>query len=86
MVFRAACAMLPYEVVARREAHGSYLKRPTHVSKGHIFPRLVVEFFLKTKGRRWKSHELTCDDPLMIWSENAGNIALHHAGKPFRAG
>ena len=39
------CSMLPYEVVVRREAHGSYLKRKPHFSKGQLFPRLIVEFF-----------------------------------------
>ena len=78
------CAMLPYEVVVRREAHGSYLKRATHLAKGHIFPRLIVEFYLKTKGRRWKNHELTCDDPLMIWAAAAEKINLYHPGKPAR--
>ncbi len=47
--FAPKCEMLPYEVVVRREAHGSYLKRNPHVAKGHLFPRLIVEFFLKTK-------------------------------------
>src|SRR5438128_8937851 len=28
------CDMLPYEVVVRREAHGSYLKRNPHLAKG----------------------------------------------------
>ncbi len=78
------CAMLPYEVVARREAHGSYVKRTPHLPKGHIFPRLVVEFYLKTKGRRWKNHELPCDDPLMYWNPAAGKINLFHPGKPVR--
>jgi phosphoribosylaminoimidazole-succinocarboxamide synthase len=59
------CAMLPYEVVVRREAHGSYLKRSPHLQKGHVFPDLVVEFFLKTSGKKWKSHDLVCDDPYM---------------------
>src|SRR5450830_1856413 len=31
------CLMLPYEVVVRREAHGSYLKRNPHLSKGKPF-------------------------------------------------
>jgi len=46
--------MLPYEVVVRREAHGSYLKRNPHFSKGQLFPQLIVELFLKTKDKNWK--------------------------------
>ena len=38
------CDMLPYEVVVRREAHGSYLKRNPHLSKGQLFPQALVEF------------------------------------------
>ena len=45
------CTMLPYEVVVRREAHGSYLKRNPHFTKGQLFPKLIVEFFLKTRTR-----------------------------------
>src|SRR3989344_3021019 len=67
------CAMLPYEVVVRREAHGSYLKRAPHLAKGHIFPQLVLEFYLKTSGKKWKNHELVCDDPLMIY-DAAGTL------------
>lgn len=78
-----ACRMLPYEVVTRREAHGSFLKRAPHLKKGHLFPKLVVEFFLKTKDRRWNQHELTCDDPYMIWDEAAATISLFHPAKPF---
>ncbi|OGG45533.1 hypothetical protein A2673_00795 [Candidatus Kaiserbacteria bacterium RIFCSPHIGHO2_01_FULL_50_13] len=83
------CLMLPYEVVVRREAHGSYLKRNPHIEKGHLFPKLLIEFFLKTKDRRWKAHELVCDDPLMFYAEGAGEIALYnptepiHGQKPF---
>jgi phosphoribosylaminoimidazole carboxylase/phosphoribosylaminoimidazole-succinocarboxamide synthase len=76
------CRMLPYEVVVRREAHGSFLKRSPHLSKGHLFSRLVVEFFLKTKGRRWKEHELVCDDPLMTYTEGADAMNLYHPGTP----
>jgi phosphoribosylaminoimidazole carboxylase/phosphoribosylaminoimidazole-succinocarboxamide synthase len=76
------CRMLPYEVVVRREAHGSFLKRSPHLSKGQLFPRLVVEFFLKTKGRRWKEHELVCDDPLMTYADGAEVMHLFHPGTP----
>jgi len=76
------CRMLPYEVVVRREAHGSFLKRCPHLSKGQLFPRLIVEFFLKTKDRRWKQHELVCDDPLMTYSDGAEALLLFHPGTP----
>ena len=38
------CQMLPYEVVVRREAHGSFLKRNPHLSKGQLFSRALIEF------------------------------------------
>lgn len=77
------CQMLPYEVVVRREAHGSYLKRNPHVVKGQLFSQLLVEFYLKTKGRRWKQHELVCDDPLMRYTEGASEIQLLDPAKPY---
>lgn len=75
------CQMLPYEVVVRREAHGSYLKRIPGLAKGHLFPRLVMEFFLKTSGKKWKEHQLPCDDPLMEYAD--GTISLYEPSKPF---
>ena len=77
-----SCRMLPYEVVVRREAHGSYLKRNPHLAKGQLFAQLVVEFYLKTKGRRWKQHELTCDDPFMVFTEGSQQIELFHPATP----
>ena len=59
------CRMIPLEVVVRREAHGSYLKRNPHLSKGHYFSKLVYELYLKTSGRKWASHDLPCDDPMI---------------------
>ena len=79
------CRMLPYEVVIRREAHGSYLKRMPGLAKGHLFPKLLVEFYLKTSGRKWKNHDLLCDDPLMQYSETDGTIALYEPSKPVPA-
>lgn len=78
-----ACRMLPYEVVTRREAHGSFLKRAPQLKKGHLFPQLIVEFFLKTKDRRWHEHELICDDPYMLWDATTATISLYHPAKPF---
>jgi phosphoribosylaminoimidazole carboxylase/phosphoribosylaminoimidazole-succinocarboxamide synthase len=76
------CTMLPYEVVVRREAHGSYLKRHPHLSKGLLFPQLVVEFYLKTKDKNWKGKPLVCDDPLMSYAEGTSQIALFNPAKP----
>jgi phosphoribosylaminoimidazole carboxylase / phosphoribosylaminoimidazole-succinocarboxamide synthase len=78
-----SCQMLPYEVVTRREAHGSFLKRAPHLKKGHLFPKLVVEYFLKTKDRKWNAHDLPCDDPFMIHNEAEGTISLYHPAQPF---
>jgi phosphoribosylaminoimidazole carboxylase/phosphoribosylaminoimidazole-succinocarboxamide synthase len=76
------CRMLPYEVVVRREAHGSYLKRNPHFVKGQLFPQAIVEFFLKTKDRNWKGKPLVCDDPLLIYAEDAAQIKLFNPAKP----
>ena len=83
------CLMLPYEVVVRREAHGSYLKRNPHFSKGQLFPQLIVEFFLKTKDKNWKGKPLVCDDPLLKYAEGTSQIQLFnpaqqmHGQEPF---
>lgn len=76
------CQMILLEIVVRREAHGSYLKRFPFLKKGHYFPRLVFELFLKTSGRRWKEHDLPCDDPLMDWTSEPGKIKLYLPDKP----
>jgi phosphoribosylaminoimidazole carboxylase/phosphoribosylaminoimidazole-succinocarboxamide synthase len=76
------CQMLPYEVVVRREAHGSYLKRNPHFSKGQLFPQLVVEFFLKTKDKNWNGKPLICDDPLMLYAKEDSKIRLFNPAKP----
>jgi len=77
-----ACTMLPYEVVVRREAHGSYLKRNPHMAKGQLFPRLLVEFYLKTKGKSWKDKPLLCDDPLLHYTDGAAEMSLFNPAKP----
>src|SRR4051812_37996704 len=78
------CTMLPYEVVVRREAHGSYLKRTPQFKKGQLFPRLIVEFFLKTKDKTWKGKPLVADDPLMGPFTEGGDIKLYNPAKPLQ--
>ena len=78
------CSMLPYEVVARREAHGSYLKRNPQMSKGQLFPQLIVEFYLKTKDKNWKGKPLVADDPFMQFDEAGKAIRLFNAAKPLQ--
>jgi phosphoribosylaminoimidazole carboxylase PurE protein len=76
------CTMLPYEVVVRREAHGSALKRSPHFAKGQLFSRLLVEFYLKTKDKNWKGKPLVADDPLMQYEDGGAQIKLFNPAKP----
>jgi phosphoribosylaminoimidazole carboxylase/phosphoribosylaminoimidazole-succinocarboxamide synthase len=76
------CQMLPYEVVTRREAHGSYLKRNPQFAKGQLFPKLIVEFYLKTKDKNWKGEPLVADDPLMGYADGDAEIKLYNPAKP----
>lgn len=83
--FRAKrCKMAPYEVVIRREAHGSYLKRNPHLQKGHIFPQLLTEFFLKTSGKQWKGHVLPKDDPFARIVGDCDKMELYLPDKPIQ--
>jgi phosphoribosylcarboxyaminoimidazole (NCAIR) mutase len=74
--------MLPYEVVVRREAHGSALKRSPHFAKGQLFPKLLVEFYLKTKDKNWKGKPLVADDPFMQYEDGGKEIKLFNPAKP----
>jgi phosphoribosylaminoimidazole carboxylase/phosphoribosylaminoimidazole-succinocarboxamide synthase len=68
------CKMIPYEVVVRRMAYGSYLKGYPYYSKGTVFKSLVVQFFLKTTGKCWNGTILPVDDPLMIIRDGKGYL------------
>ena len=78
------CTMLPYEVVVRREAHGSYLKRNPHLAKGQLFPHAILEFYLKTKDKNWKGKPLIADDPFMQFTDDAKQIRLFNPAKPLQ--
>lgn len=80
------CEMIPLEVVVRRVAEGSYLKRNVNAKKGDRLEPLVVEFYLKTTGKRWKPAEgveyaLSVDDPYLARFEE-GCFAVCHPAKP----
>lgn len=77
------CTMLPYEVVVRRAAHGSYLKRYPDIGRGHMFSPPLYEFFLKTKGRVWGKYKLPCDDPLLKLQNE--EVHLFNPGIPIEA-
>lgn len=92
-----SCAMIPLEVVARRYAVGSFLKRHPEMTKEegqapHRFHRLVAEFFLKTaKGAfvNFKGEKILDnldskkgeEDPF-ISNSGEDQWKLYHAKKP----
>lgn len=76
------CEMIPVEVVVRRVATGSFLKRYPRTPDGTVLGRPVVEFFYKTSGRRVGDQELPCDDPLMVWNIEGRAYDLYLPNKP----
>ncbi len=70
------CDMISLEVVVRREAHGSFLKRYPEFKKGRLFPKLLLEFFLKTSGKKYGEIDLPKDDPLMLFEEDRALLYL----------
>lgn len=74
--------MIPVEAVARRFSAGSMPKRHPDFKAGYRFERPVVELFLKTRDKVWKTPQgevitLPCDDPYMLIDELTGVISLH---------
>lgn len=73
--------MLPLEVVVRRIALGSYLKRNPSVKQGTVFDKPIVEYYLKTSGRKFNGADLPKDDPL-ITEFLCGHVRVHDPSIP----
>ncbi len=69
--------MIPLELVARRVATGSYLKRRPDVTEGTIFGDLIVEFFEKDDAEH---------DPLVIFDLASQRFLRFKAGVPLSEG
>jgi len=69
--------MIPMELVARRIATGSFLKRNPEIKEGTIFNEIVTEFFLKDDARH---------DPLMIWNDKKQCFELYDPKLPLTQG
>ncbi len=74
------CDMILYEVIIRREAHGSFLKRHPYLKKGHVFPELLLEYFLKTTELTWQDTSIPVDDPYISFED--GKAKLFHPKVP----
>ena len=65
--------MIPIELVARRIATGSFLKRNPETEEGSVFEELVVEFFFKDDANH---------DPMMLWDKEKQCFKIYNAKKP----
>ena len=66
------CSMLPIEVVTRRLASGSYLKRYPGISEGTRFEPPLIEFFLKDDARH--DPQISADDIVALGLANAAEL------------
>jgi phosphoribosylaminoimidazole-succinocarboxamide synthase len=65
--------MFPLEVVARRKAYGSYLKRNTDTPENFVFENVMIEFFYK-----WDEK----NDPYVLYNPETEWYDMYDAKKP----
>lgn len=70
------CTMLPYKVVVRNEAYGSYCKRNPDIEEGTRLQKKVVEFFLKTTDKECGRRSFITDDPLIRFAPQKRTLEL----------
>jgi phosphoribosylaminoimidazole-succinocarboxamide synthase len=70
-------AMIPLEVVVRRVATASYLKRNPRATEGDVFEQLVVEFFEKDDAHH---------DPLVVIDLASRRLLRYAASQPLADG
>lgn len=68
------CAMLPLEVVARRLATGSFLRRHPDIAEGSRFDPPLIEFFLKDDVRH--DPQVSPQDISSMGIADAGDISI----------
>ncbi len=76
------CRMLPFEIVTRIRAAGSYLERNPSTRSMRLFDGSpIVEFYLKTSGGRFTGVTVPCDDPyIAAWYPDG--VVVVDAHKP----
>lgn len=74
--------MIPLEVIVRRKSFGSNKQRYPHIKDGTVFPKLTVQFHLKTKGGKWGNYFFP--DPLGK-EDSYSDKALWHLVQAHRA-
>lgn len=78
------CTMIPLEVIGRWKVDpkSSLLKRNPDLPVGELLEKPLIEFFLKTSGKRWHNRALPCDDPYLVLQSDSAAWGVYEPNKP----